>query len=110
MMARLLEIDKVCAFYGKSQVLFDVSLAVSEGEMVALIGRNGMGKTTLIRCVMGLTPPVFKGTVVFKRQRINGLPPERIARLGIAIVPEGRQIFPNLTVEENLIAFSDNRS
>jgi branched-chain amino acid transport system ATP-binding protein len=110
MMATLLEMSNVCAFYGKSQVLFDVSLAVSEGEMVALIGRNGMGKTTLIRCVMGLKPPVFKGTIVFKRQRINGLPPERIARLGIAIVPEGRQIFPNLTVEENLIAFADNRS
>ena len=95
--------------YGQSQVLFSVDLEIRPGEVVALLGRNGMGKTTTIRSIMGLTP-AQAGTVEFRGKRIERTTPDRIARAGIALVPEGRQIFPNLTVRENLAAFAGNRS
>ena len=87
--------------YGKSHILHDVGLEVREGEIVALLGRNGAGKTTTLRSLMGLTPP-GKGTVRIFGQQTTGWPPYRIAALGVGFVPEGRRIFANLTVEENL--------
>jgi len=96
------------AHYGDSQVLFGVSFAVAAGEVVTLLGRNGMGKTTTIRTIMGLVPP-RRGTIVWDGAPIHGLPPYRVARLGFGLVPEGRQIFPNLTVRENLIATAVDR-
>ena len=104
----LLEIDGIETCYGLSQVLFGLSLSVRAGEMVALMGRNGMGKTTTIRSIMGLTR-ARAGTIRFAGQDIRELPSFRIAQLGIGLVPEGRQIFPNLTVRENLVAASANR-
>ena len=95
--------------YGRSQVLFGIDLEIRAGEVVALLGRNGMGKTTTIRSIMGLTRTQL-GTVEFRGKRIERAPPDRIARAGVALVPEGRQIFPNLTVRENLVAFAGNRS
>jgi branched-chain amino acid transport system ATP-binding protein len=105
----LLEVEKLETAYGTSQVLFGFSIQINSGEAVTLLGRNGMGKTTTLRSIMGLTKP-FKGSIVFRGQRIERLAPDRIARLGIAIVPEGRQIFPNLSVREHLEAFAGNRS
>ncbi len=105
----LLEVDGVETAYGTSQVLFGVSLSVHAGEAVTLLGRNGMGKTTTIRSIMGLTR-ARGGAVTFRGRRIEREPPDRIARMGIALVPEGRQIFPNLSVRENLVAFAENRS
>jgi branched-chain amino acid transport system ATP-binding protein len=99
----ILEIDSIETCYGQSQVLFGISLAVAAGEMVTLMGRNGMGKTTTVRSIMGLTP-ARAGQVRFLGHDIRGLPPYRIAQLGIGLVPEGRQVFPNLTVHENLVA------
>nr|WP_249128123.1 ABC transporter ATP-binding protein [Bradyrhizobium lablabi] len=104
----MLEIDGIETCYGLSQVLFGLSLRVHSGEMVALMGRNGMGKTTTIRSIMGLTP-ARAGTVRFAGQDVRTLPSYKIAQLGIGLVPEGRQIFPNLTVHENLVAASGNR-
>mgnify|MGYP001184937160 CR=1 FL=1 len=100
---RLLEIEGLETAYGKSQALFGVSLAIEEGEAVALMGRNGMGKTTTIRSVCHLTPAA-RGSIRFLGQEISRMRPHRIARLGIGLVPEGRRCFPNLTVEENLVA------
>jgi branched-chain amino acid transport system ATP-binding protein len=94
--------------YGLSQVLFGVSLSIGPGEMVTLMGRNGMGKTTTVRSVMGLTQ-ARAGRIVFQGSDIRGLPAYRIAQLGIGLVPEGRQIFPNLTVRENLVATAVER-
>src|SRR5262245_56920325 len=108
-MSALLEISGLEAGYGASQVLFGVDLTVREGEAVALLGRNGMGKTTAVRAVLGLVR-VGAGSIVLCGERIDGWPPDRIARRGVAVVPEGRQIFPNLTVEENLRAFAGNRA
>jgi branched-chain amino acid transport system ATP-binding protein len=105
----LLEVDNLETAYGTSQVLFGISFSVNQGEAVTLLGRNGMGKTTTIRSIMGLTP-ARAGAIAFRGQRIERRPPERIARMGIALVPEGRQIFPNLSVRENLVAFAGNRS
>jgi branched-chain amino acid transport system ATP-binding protein len=99
----LLTIEHLQAGYGPAQVLFDVSFAVGAGEVVTLIGRNGMGKTTTILAVMGLLPPT-SGTVTFEGGALTGLPPYRIAQAGLGLVPEGRQVFPTLTVEENLVA------
>jgi branched-chain amino acid transport system ATP-binding protein len=99
----VLEIGGVETCYGLSQVLFGVSLSIAQGEMVTLMGRNGMGKTTTIRSIMGLTH-ARAGTIRFGGRDIRGLPSYRIAQLGIGLVPEGRQIFPNLTVRENLVA------
>ncbi|PWC76865.1 ABC transporter ATP-binding protein [Azospirillum sp. TSH64] len=99
----MLKIDNLTAGYGQSQVLFGVSLSIEAGQVLALMGRNGMGKTTTISAVMGLIPP-WGGTVSFDGQGIGRMPPHRVARLGVGLVPEGRQIFPTLTVEENLVA------
>ena len=104
----LLELDAVETFYGPSQVLFGVDLAIEAGEVVTLMGRNGMGKTTTLRSIMGLTP-AKGGSIRFAGQDVRTLPAHRIAQLGIGYVPEGRQVFPNLTVEENLIATAANR-
>src|SRR5579864_184238 len=106
--APLLDVDGIETCYGLSQVLFGMSLAVRSGEMVALMGRNGMGKTTTVRSIMGLTP-ARAGSIRFADAEVRGLAPFRIAQLGIGLVPEGRQIFPNLTVRENLVAASSNR-
>jgi branched-chain amino acid transport system ATP-binding protein len=96
-----LEAENLHSFYGKSHILHGVSLEVREGEIVALLGRNGAGKTTTLRSLVGLTPP-RQGTVKLFGAAISGLPPYRIAAAGLGYVPEGRKIFPNLTVEENL--------
>ena len=95
--------------YGLSQVLFDVSLEIQRGEVLALLGRNGMGKSTLVRTLFGQLP-LTAGTLTFEGQNIAGWASDRIARLGLAIVPEGRQCFPNLTVREHLTAFSAHRN
>jgi branched-chain amino acid transport system ATP-binding protein len=108
-MKSLLKVEKLETAYGASQVLFDFSLEIREGEAVTLLGRNGMGKTTTVRSIMGLTRP-SQGSISFRGARIEGMSPDRIARLGMALVPEGRQIFPNLSVRENLVAFAGNRS
>lgn len=107
-MAALLEIEGLNCAYGSSQVLFGMSLSVAEGEVVTLLGRNGMGKTTTVRSIMGLLRPRH-GTVRYRGQAIQGLAPYKIARAGLGLVPEGRQIFPNLTVYENLVATAANR-
>ena len=104
----MLEIDTIESFYGSSQALFGVSLAIGEAEVVTLLGRNGMGKSTTIRSIIGLTP-ARRGTITFQGKRIEGWASYRIARLGLGLVPEGRQIFANLTVRENLIATAANR-
>jgi branched-chain amino acid transport system ATP-binding protein len=99
----VLTVETLKAAYGAAQVLFDVSFAVSEGEMVTLLGRNGMGKTTTISTIMGLMPAAG-GRIMFDGLQLGGLPPYRVAQAGLGLVPEGRQIFPTLNVEENLIA------
>ncbi len=104
----MLDVDKIETYYGSSQTLFGVSLKVREGEVVTLLGRNGMGKSTTVRSIMGLTP-IRSGRIAFDGIDIHRLPSYAIARLGIGIVPEGRQIFPNLTVRENLLATAANR-
>jgi branched-chain amino acid transport system ATP-binding protein len=106
--APLLEIADVETSYGASRVLFGISLAVAAGEMVSLLGRNGMGKTTTVRSIMGLTPPTA-GSVRFAGRELRAVPAYRIAKLGLGLVPEGRQIFPNLTARENLLATAANR-
>jgi branched-chain amino acid transport system ATP-binding protein len=107
--ARLLELMGVDTCYGRSQVLFGLSLAVAPGEMVTLMGRNGMGKTTTVRSIMGLTP-AMAGSIRFAGEEIRHVPSYRVAQLGIGLVPEGRQVFPNLTARENLVATAANRS
>ncbi|HEY1980568.1 MAG TPA: ABC transporter ATP-binding protein [Xanthobacteraceae bacterium] len=104
----LLELAGVETSYGLSRVLFGVSLAIAPGEMVSLLGRNGMGKTTTIRSIMGLTPAAA-GAIRFGGAEIAKLPAYRVAKLGIGLVPEGRQVFPNLTTRENLVATAANR-
>src|SRR5436309_2783671 len=106
--APLLEIENIETCYGLSQVLFGMSLSVLSGEMVAMMGRNGMGKTTTIRSIMGLSR-ARAGAIRFAGQDVRQLASFRIAQLGIGLVPEGRQIFPNLTVRENLVAAAANR-
>ena len=105
----MLRVEGLRAGYGAAQVLFDVNLAVGPGEVVTLLGRNGMGKTTTVRAIMGLNPP-RGGSVAFRGKVVSGLPPEGVARRGIGLVPEGRQVFPTLTVEENLTATAANRA
>ena len=105
----MLELEGVETCYGPSQVLFGMSLAVGAGEVVTLLGRNGMGKTTTVHAIMGLLAH-RRGVVEFEGQRVDHLPAFRIARLGLGLVPEGRQIFPNLSVRENLLAAAANRS
>ena len=99
----MLSLSGVESCYGSSQVLFGIDLEAASGAVTTLLGRNGMGKTTTIRAILGLTPP-RRGAVALDGKRLDGLPPYRIARAGIGLVPEGRQIFPTLTVRENLIA------
>jgi branched-chain amino acid transport system ATP-binding protein len=108
----LLEVAGLQLAYGQSQVLFGLDLAVAEGEVATLLGRNGMGKSSTLRTVCGLSPApqgILGGTLRFAGENIAGWTPDRIARAGIALVPEGRQIFSNLSVRENLIAFAANR-
>ncbi|MDB5915689.1 MAG: transporter ATP-binding protein [Ramlibacter sp.] len=108
-MTQLLALAGVESAYRDSQVLFGVDLHVNSGEIVTLLGRNGIGKTTTVRAIMGLNPP-RRGTVLFQGTPVQGKSPDQIARLGIGLVPEGRQVFPNLTVEENLVAFAARRN
>ena len=104
----VLDLAGVETCYGLSQVLFGVSLAIAPGEMVTLMGRNGMGKTTTVRSVLGLTR-TRAGSIRFEGREIRALPAYRVAKLGVGLVPEGRQIFPNLSVRENLVATAANR-
>lgn len=97
----ILEVQDIYTSYGLSQILFGISLHVQQGECVSLLGRNGVGKTTTLRSIMGLTPP-RQGTVRFKGEAITGKPPYRVAKLGLGFVPEDRRIFPSLSVRENL--------
>jgi branched-chain amino acid transport system ATP-binding protein len=103
----MLFVDAVESFYEQNQVLFGATLEVRQGEVIALMGRNGMGKTTTVNNVVGLIRP-RRGSIRFEGRTLNGLPPYRITKTGIAVVPEGRQLFPTLTVRENLIATAAN--
>jgi branched-chain amino acid transport system ATP-binding protein len=105
----LLQATGVEAAYGTSPVLFGVDLRVGAGEVIGLLGRNGMGKTTLIRTLMGLKP-ARAGQIHFAGQAVSGWSPDRIGRLGLGLVPEGRQVFPNLSVDEHLTAFQARRN
>ena len=107
-MTHLLEVDTIQTSYGLSRVLHGVSLAIAPGEAVTLMGRNGMGKTTTVRSIMGLTP-ALAGSIRFGGREIRTLPAYQVAKLGIGLVPEGRQVFPNLTARENLVATAANR-
>ena len=108
-MGELLRVDNIESSYGASQVLFGITIKVGVGEVVTLLGRNGMGKTTTIRSIMGLMRP-HAGSISFKEQLIIGEPSYKVAQAGLGLVPEGRQIFPNLSVHENLIATASNRN
>ena len=108
-MASLLEVEAIATSYGLSQVLHGISLAIAPGEVVTLMGRNGMGKTTTVRSIMGLTRATT-GSIRFDGREIRGLPAYQVAKLGIGLVPEGRQVFPNLSARENLLATAANRS
>ena len=103
----MLKVSQLTAHYGASQALFDVSFEIPAGQVVTLLGRNGMGKTTTINSIMGLVPP-SGGAVHFDGQTLRGMAAYKIANLGLGLVPEGRQIFPNLSVRENLIATASN--
>ncbi|MCC7167906.1 MAG: ABC transporter ATP-binding protein [Rhodospirillales bacterium] len=104
----MLIVEDIQTFYGHSQALFGVSLTVRSGEVMTLLGRNGMGKTTTVRSIMGLTKAA-QGAIRLEGKDIRSLPAYRVAQLGLGLVPEGRQIFPNLTLEENLLAAAANR-
>lgn len=104
----MLSVRNLQSAYGASQVLFDVGLDIGDGEVVTLLGRNGMGKTTTVRSLMGLLSPKG-GEISFDGRQLKGNTPEAIARCGIGLVPEGRQVFPTLTVRENLVATAANR-
>ena len=104
----MLDVKGLETSYGLSQVLFGVSFRIEAGQVATLLGRNGMGKTTTVRTIMGMLPS-RSGTISFAEQPLAGLPSYRIAQAGIGLVPEGRQIFPNLTVRENLVATAANR-
>jgi branched-chain amino acid transport system ATP-binding protein len=101
----MLEIRNLETAYGRSQVLFGIDLRIGKAEVVSLLGRNGMGKTTTVRSIMGITP-LKSGTISFEGEAIHRLPSYRVAQKGLGLVPEGRQVFPNLTVRENLVATS----
>ena len=105
----MLEVSGLAAGYGESQVLFGISFEVRRGEVVTLLGRNGMGKTTTISALMGIVP-LRAGEILFEGKAIQGLPSYRVAERGLGLVPEGRQVFPNLTVRENLVATAANRA
>ena len=102
-MSALLTVENVCAGYGASNVLFDVNLTIREGEVATLLGRNGMGKSTLVKCLCGWLKPTA-GSITFAGQNVTAAPAHVIGKLGLGLVPEGRQVFPTLTVRENLIA------
>jgi branched-chain amino acid transport system ATP-binding protein len=104
----VLEVRGLETAYGQSRILFGIALEVRSGELVTLLGRNGMGKTTTVRSIMGIVRP-RSGKILFEGKAITGLSPYRIAQAGIGLVPEGRQVFPNLTVRENLVATAANR-
>jgi len=104
----ILQVRNLATFYGQSQALFDVNLTIEAGQVIALLGRNGMGKTTTIHSIMGIIP-ASSGTIQYRDREISALESFSIAKLGLGLVPEGRQIFPNLTVRENLIATASNR-
>ena len=104
----MLEVRDLQTAYGRSQVLFGVSFDVEESQVITLLGRNGMGKTTTVRSIMGMTPP-RGGKISFRQKEITRFPSYRIAQAGLGLVPEGRQVFPNLTVRENLVATASNR-
>jgi branched-chain amino acid transport system ATP-binding protein len=104
----MLAVEQLQAAYGPAQVLFDIGFRVDAGEVVTLLGRNGMGKTTTIHTLMGLLPATG-GSAVFEGRSLIGLPPYRIAQAGLGLVPEGRQVFPTLSVEENLTATAASR-
>jgi branched-chain amino acid transport system ATP-binding protein len=106
----LLEIKNLTSFYGDAQILFDVNLEVEEGTVVGLFGRNGAGKSTTFRSIMGFNNPQCHGEIKFKGRDITCLPPYRIAKLGIGWVPEDRKIFPNLTIKENLLLGQRSKS
>jgi len=105
----MLEVDALATAYGQSQVLFGVSFGVRAGEVATLLGRNGMGKTTTVRSIMGMVP-IREGRITFEGKPLRGLPSYRVAQAGLGLVPEGRQVFPNLTVRENLVATAARRS
>jgi len=105
----MLEIEALETAYGPSQVLFGVSFRVADGQVATLLGRNGMGKTTTVCSVMGIVP-AKAGTISWNGRSIHGLPSYRVAQAGLGLVPEGRQVFPNLTVRENLVATAANRA
>ncbi len=105
----MLEVDALATSYGQSQVLFGVSFGVRAGEVATLLGRNGMGKTTTVRSIMGMVP-IREGRITFEGKPLRGLPSYRVAQAGLGLVPEGRQVFPNLTVRENLVATAAKRS
>ena len=111
-MTPLLEVSRLELAYGQSQVMFGLDLSIGEGEVVTLLGRNGMGKSSTVRAICGLSPApqgIRGGEIRFAGEPVAGGSPDCIGRSGIALVPEGRQIFPNLTVRENLVAFAANR-
>ena len=105
----MLEVDALVTAYGQSQVLFGVSFGVRSGEVATLLGRNGMGKTTTVRSIMGMVP-IREGRITFEGKPLHGLPSYRVAQAGLGLVPEGRQVFPNLTVLENLVATAARRA
>ncbi|MEE2746323.1 MAG: ABC transporter ATP-binding protein [Pseudomonadota bacterium] len=107
-MSDLLTVEKIMSSYDDSQVLFGISIRIGVGEMVTLLGRNGMGKTSTVRSIMGLLRP-HSGDIYFKGKPLTGYPSYKVAQEGIGLVPEGRQVFPNLSVIENLIATEANR-
>jgi branched-chain amino acid transport system ATP-binding protein len=107
-MKPLLHVHGLQARYGAAQVLFGVDFSLNEGEVVTLLGRNGMGRSTTIKCLFGLLSP-SGGEITFDGKSLQGLPSHQIARHGLGLVPEGRQVFPNLTVEENLVATARSR-
>jgi branched-chain amino acid transport system ATP-binding protein len=100
-MTSLLHVDDIHVYYGDSYIIQGLSLAVAAGEAIALLGRNGVGKTTLIRAIVGFLPPT-RGQIAFQGETVSGLPPDRVTRRGIALVPQGRRIFGSLTIEETL--------
>ncbi|CAM5784539.1 ABC transporter ATP-binding protein [Castellaniella caeni] len=107
-MTTLLKVEDLVSGYGRSQVLYGMRLRVDAGQCVTLLGRNGMGKTTTVKSIMGMHPS-WQGQVLFNGANIQNLPSHRVAQRGIGLVPEGRQVFPNLTVEENLVATAADR-
>src|SRR5262249_58117134 len=105
----MLAVESIETAYGVSQVLFGVSFTVGAGQVVTLLGRNGMGKTTTVRSIMGIAPP-RAGTISFEGRAIHGMPPYRVAQAGLGLVPEGRPVVPDLTVREELLATAMQRT